>query len=165
MRRIAQNGAIDIEALREHLRKMSDAELREFGQAANDIELNEAQTEWRRRQEAKSDRRREAVRYTFVAVTRIIDNTSQACILAKTSKLSYKGCYVVTPTPPRAGTSLRLVISRDQDSFEANGRVIHVDKEKGMGVEFVDLNGDQLKTIRSWLPDSSDTNAPPVPAS
>jgi hypothetical protein len=160
MRRIAKNSVIDIEALREHLRKMSDAELRKFGQAAGDIELSEAQTEWRRRQEAKSNRRREAPRYTFVAVTKIIDDTSQACILAKTSKLSCKGCYVNTPTPPPVDTSFRLVISRDQGSFETKGKVVYVDEGKGMGVEFVDLTGDQLKTIGSWLPDSSDTSTP-----
>jgi hypothetical protein len=65
-------------------------------------------------------------RYTFVAVTEIIESTSQAFILAKTAKISRKGCYVETLNPLPVGTSLNMVISRDEGSFTTKGKVIYV---------------------------------------
>ena len=171
--------SLDLTKLREQLRKMSDPELRKFGQAATDrcstdlnrgkppqdalIQLDEAQAEWRRRQDAKSKRRREVPRYTFIAVTEILDNTGQACVLAKTSKISRKGCYVDTPTPLAVGTSFGMVISRDQGTFATKGKVLYIHEGQGMGVAFADVTADQLKTLHSWLPDGAETiTAPPT---
>jgi hypothetical protein len=153
MRQTAQDNPVNVKALRERLRKMGDVELRTFGRAASDsIELSEAQAEWRRRQEVKSKRHREVPRHTFIAVTEITEDGSQASILAKTSTISRKGCYVETATPSPVGTSMRLVISREQGAFATKGEVIYVHEGKGMGVVFVDVSPDQVKTLLSWLP-------------
>lgn len=90
-------------------------------------------------------------RYTFVAVTEIVESTSQAFILAKTSKISCKGCYVETQAPLPVGTSLNMVISRDQESFATKGKVIYVREELGMGVVFLDPTHDQLEILDYWL--------------
>jgi hypothetical protein len=99
-------------------------------------------------------------RYTFVAVTEIIESTSQACILAKTSKISCKGCYVDTLNPLPVGTFLNMVISRGEGSFATKGKVIYVHEGVGMGVVFLDPTGDQLNILRSWLAESSRTDTP-----
>lgn len=101
---------------------------------------------------------RKVPRYTFVAVTEIIESTSQACILAKTNKISCKGCYVETLNPLPVGTSLNMVISRDHGTFATKGRVIYVREGLGMGVVFLDPAYDQLEILRSWLPETSRTN-------
>jgi hypothetical protein len=90
-------------------------------------------------------------RYTFVAVTEIIESTSQALILAKTSKISRKGCYVETQNPPPVGTALNIVITRDQGSFATKGKVIYVREGLGIGVVFLDPTHDQLEILDYWL--------------
>ena len=94
---------------------------------------------------------RKVPRYTFVAVTEITDSTSQACILAKTIKISCQGCYVETLSPLPVGTSLNMGISRDQGSFTTKGRVIYVREGSGMGLVFLDTTGDQLQVLDYWL--------------
>ncbi len=99
-------------------------------------------------------------RYTFVAVTEIIESTSQACIVAKTSKISSKGCYVDTQNPLPVGTFLNMVISHGEGSFATKGKVIYVHEGVGMGIVFPDSTGDQLNILRSWLAESSRTDTP-----
>ena len=100
---------------------------------------------------AAYSRKREVPRYTFVAVTEIVEHASQACILAKTIQISRKGCYVDIPTPLPVGTALNIVISRDQGSFTTKGRVIYVHEGSGMGIIFLDPTGDELETLNHWL--------------
>jgi hypothetical protein len=99
-------------------------------------------------------------RYIFVAVTEIIESASQACIVAKTSKISSKGCYVDTPDPLPTGTYLDMVISRGEGSFATKGKVIYVHEGVGMGVVFIDPIKDQLNILRSWLAENSPTGTP-----
>ena len=94
---------------------------------------------------------RKVPRYTFIAVTEIIAGTSQTFMLAKTSRISCKGCYVETPNPLPTGSSLNMVISRDHGSFATKGRVIYVHKGSGMGVIFLDPTGEQLQILDYWL--------------
>ncbi len=49
------------------------------------------------------------------------------------------------------GTSLKVIISRDQRTFVAKADVIHVQEQIGMGIAFVDPPQDQLKILDSWL--------------
>ena len=98
-------------------------------------------------------------RYTFVAVTEIIESGSQACSLGKTTKISSKGCYVETVSPLPIGTVLNMVISRVQGSFTTKGKVIYVHDALGMGIVFVDPAEAQLRTLNAWLAESSRTHA------
>jgi hypothetical protein len=94
--------------------------------------------------------RRKIPRYTFIAITEIVTGSSQS-ILAKTRKISCKGCYVETPIPLPVDTSINLVISRDERTFAAKGRVIYSHEGSGMGIIFLDPTGDQLQTLDYWL--------------
>ena len=104
--------------------------------------------------------RRTVPRYTFVAVTEIIESSSQASIVGRTSKISCKGCYVDILNPLPVGTFLNMVISRGQEGFTTRGKVIYVHEGLGMGVVFLDPAEDQLKILRSWLDESSRTDSP-----
>ena len=109
---------------------------------------------------ASYSRKRTVPRYTFVAVTEIIESTSQACSLGKTTRISSKGCYVETLNPLGVGTSLNMVISREQGSFTTKGKVIYVHPGLGMGIVFIAPAADQLKTLRSWFAEGSRTHVP-----
>jgi len=97
-------------------------------------------------------------RYTFVAVTEIIESGSQACSLGKTTKISSKGCYVETVNPLPVGTALNMVISRVQGSFTTKGKVIYVHEGLGMGIVFIDPAEAQLQTLNAWLAEGSRTH-------
>jgi PilZ domain len=90
-------------------------------------------------------------RYTFVAVAEIVEIESKVCIVGRVSEISRKGCYVDTLNPLPLGTSLSVVISRDQGNFATRGKVIYVHEGIGMGVAFLDLSHDQLKILDGWL--------------
>jgi hypothetical protein len=96
-------------------------------------------------------RQRKVPRYTFIAVAEIIEGSSQTFIFAKTRKISYKGCYVETMKTLPVGTSLNMVISRDQGSFATKGRVIYVHEGLGMGIIFLNPNSEQLQILDHWL--------------
>jgi hypothetical protein len=56
---------------------------------------------------------------------------------------------ILNPLP--VGTSLQLKITRDLGVFGTPGRIIYTQPGMGMGVAFVDIPADQLKTLDAWL--------------
>ena len=90
-------------------------------------------------------------RYTCVAVTEIVESTSQTCVVGKIREISRKGCYVDSLNPLPIGSLLNLVISRNQGSFATRGKVIYVHEGFGMGVVFLDPTHDQLEILDDWL--------------
>jgi hypothetical protein len=103
--------------------------------------------------------KRSVPRYTFVAVAEITDDSSQTCVVGRIAELSRKGCFVDTINPLPLGTSLKLVISRDQGTFATNGKVIYVQEAIGMGVAFVDPSPEKVKVLDTWLASRSPDDA------
>jgi hypothetical protein len=56
-------------------------------------------------------------------------------------------------------TLLKVVISRDEESFVTNGKVIYVHERIGMGIVFVDPTEDQLEMLNSWLANAAQREA------
>lgn len=108
---------------------------------------------------SSSSRERTVPRYTFVAVTKVIESASQACIVGRTGELSSKGCYVDTLNPLPPGTIVNLVISRDRGSFATRGKVIYIHEGIGMGVLFLDMDPDQTKILSDWLAECTPNEA------
>jgi hypothetical protein len=90
-------------------------------------------------------------RYSLLAVAEIEETASTVCIVGRMTEVSRKGCYVNTPSTLPLGSSLKVVISRDADTFTTDGRVIYVHEGIGMGIVFLDTAEDQLEILRSWL--------------
>jgi hypothetical protein len=44
-----------------------------------------------------------------------------------------------------------LKVVRDQGTFSTKGKVIYAQDAMGMGVAFLDIAEDQLKTLDAWL--------------
>jgi len=90
-------------------------------------------------------------RYSFFAMVELTENESTMCIVASVNEISHKGCYVYTPNTLAVNTILKLVISRDEDTFISNGKVIYVRDRIGMGIAFIDTPGEQLEILDAWL--------------
>src|SRR6476469_1638342 len=90
-------------------------------------------------------------RYSVLAVAELVETASTLCIVGKMIEVSRKGCYINTTTTLPVNTVLKVVISRDGQSFVTNGKVIYVHEEIGMGVLFVDSAEEQLEILDSWL--------------
>jgi len=95
--------------------------------------------------------RRKAPRYGLVAIAELTDAGDAKMLSAKVTEVSRTGCYVDSPKTFPVGTSLKVIISRDQRTFVAKADVIHVQEQMGMGIAFVDPPQDQLKILDSWL--------------
>jgi hypothetical protein len=95
--------------------------------------------------------KREVPRYTFIAEVTVTDVANDTRMSGRISEISRKGCYVDLLNPLPVETSLQLKISRDQGVFATPGRTIYTQPGMGMGVAFVDIPADQLKTLDAWL--------------
>ncbi len=82
--------------------------------------------------------RRKAPRYGLVAIAELTDPGDAKMLSAKISEVSRTGCYVDSPKTFPVGTSLKVIISRDQRTFVTKADVIHVQEQRGMGIAFVD---------------------------
>ena len=99
-------------------------------------------------------------RYSVLAVAELVETASTLCIVVKMIEVSRKGCYINTTTTLPVNTVLKVVISRDGQSFVTNGKVIYVHEEIGMGVLFVDSAEEQLEILDSWLAGAARALAP-----
>ena len=95
--------------------------------------------------------KREVPRYSFIAEVTVTDVANDTRMSGRISEISRKGCYVDLLNPLPVGTSLQLKVSRDLGVFTTPGRVIYNQPGMGMGVAFVDIPADQIKTLDAWL--------------
>lgn len=93
-------------------------------------------------------------RYSVLAVAELVETAGTVCIVGRMTEVSSKGCYVNTPSTLPVGSFLRLIISRDGETFVTNSKVIYVHERIGMGIVFVDSAEDQMEILTSWLADA-----------
>jgi hypothetical protein len=81
----------------------------------------------------------------------MIEPASDTHIAGRVSEISRKGCYidVLITLPP--GTLIQLKVLRDLGTFSTKGKIIYAQESMGMGVAFLDIDDDQLKTLDAWL--------------
>ncbi|MGH9714215.1 MAG: PilZ domain-containing protein [Candidatus Acidiferrales bacterium] len=95
--------------------------------------------------------KREVPRYSFIAEVTVTDTSSDTRFSGRISEISRKGCYVDILNPLPVATSLQLKVTRDLGAFIATGKVIYTQPGMGMGVAFVTIADDQMKTLDAWL--------------
>src|SRR5580704_11608101 len=98
-----------------------------------------------------ADDRRKAPRYGLVAIAELADSEDGKLLSGKITQISRSGCYVDSPKTLPVGTSLKVIIFRDQRTFVAKASIIHVQEQMGMGIAFLDAPKDQLEVLNSWL--------------
>ena len=101
------------------------------------------------------EERRKAPRYGLVAIVELTsegaDSEHGKLVSGKITQISRSGCYVDSPKTLPVGTSLKVIIFRDQRTFVAKANIIHVQEQMGMGIAFLDAPKDQLAILDSWL--------------
>lgn len=101
-------------------------------------------------------------RFPLTAYVEALDPNSNTQISGRSSDVSLGGCYVDTLNPFSEGTAVRIRLTKDNVSFEANAKVVYSQIGMGMGVAFVSAEKDQIRIYRNWINQLSG-NASPAP--
>lgn len=70
---------------------------------------------------------------------------------ARSSDLSRRGCYLDTINPLPLGTVVKLRLTKDGRTFEAQATVVRALPGMGMHVMFTAVEPEQLWTLETWL--------------
>ena len=70
-------------------------------------------------------KQRTVPRFSMLAIAELADTDGTVCIVGRMSEVSSKGCYVNTPSTLALNSGLKVVISRDDETFLTDGKVIY----------------------------------------
>jgi hypothetical protein len=104
--------------------------------------------------------RRRNLRYPFSATVEAVDNKSGTKITGRTSDLGMGGCYVDTLSPFPVGTEAKIRIIRDNETFEAQVKVVYSLIGMGMGLAFMSAQPKQVRLFQRWLQEISGQSVP-----
>jgi hypothetical protein len=109
---------------------------------------------------AVPEERRRNLRFPFSATVEAIENQSGTKIVGRTSDLGLGGCYVDTISPFPVGTEAKIRITRDNESFDAQAKVVFSMVGMGMGLAFVSAQPKQVRLFQRWVQEISGQPAP-----
>lgn len=95
--------------------------------------------------------RRAVPRFAFIATADVIEPVSQTRISGRVSEISLHGCYIDILNTLPTSTAVRVRISTDSGSFDSAGKIVYVQENMGMGIEFIEPARDQLRVLESWV--------------
>lgn len=101
---------------------------------------------------------RRTPRYPFLASAEVTDTRTANTISQRTTELSRFGCYIDTPNPFPIASKVNITILHQEEKFEAAGRVVYAQKNKGMGVAFDSAKLESAAILEKWLASLSDTS-------
>jgi len=96
------------------------------------------------------ERRRNA-RFPLITIVEAFEPKSNTQVSGRTSDVSLSGCYVDTINPFSEGTIIRISLTREEVSFEANAKVVFSQIGMGMGVIFTSAEKMQFQIYRKWI--------------
>lgn len=100
--------------------------------------------------------RRNSPRYSLIVPATFVESGGDARISARTSDVSRTGCYIDTLTPIPKGTTLRIILTRGDETFETTGKVAYMSPGLGMGIQFDQpVDALQLAVLGRWLEKAS----------
>jgi hypothetical protein len=105
---------------------------------------------------------RRHTRFPLTAFVEALEPKSDVQISGRSSDVSLGGCYVDTLNPFPEGTVIRIRLTKENLSFEANAKVAFSQIGMGMGVAFVSAERDQFQIYERWINELSG-NASPAP--
>ncbi len=101
--------------------------------------------------EHRQSERRLHSRFPFTVSVEAIDPQSQAKLIARTSDVGLGGCYVDTLNPFAAGTVIKIRLTKDEVTLEADAKVTFSQVGMGMGVAFISAIPRQFRIFQKWL--------------
>jgi hypothetical protein len=107
--------------------------------------------------------RRRYPRFPLVAQVEAFEPKTNIQISGRTSDISLEGCYVDTINPFSEGAVIRITITTDKLSYEANATVVFSQVGMGMGVTFTSAEKTQFQIYQKWI-DQLGGKLSPAPA-
>ena len=95
--------------------------------------------------------KRRVVRYNVAWPVKIFEPINRRLLDAETSKVSLRGCYVLTPTTLERDTIIRLLMQREQEKLEIWARVANIADAQGMGLAFLRTEPLQEGVLARWI--------------
>ena len=95
--------------------------------------------------------RRSCPRYPFSPAVEAIDDQASIRIRGRLSDISRNGCYMDTISPFAPKSVVSLVITKDNQLFKTQAKVIYSQIGMGMGLLFTTADPDQLLLLGTWL--------------
>jgi hypothetical protein len=105
---------------------------------------------------------RRHARFPLTTFVEALDPKSNTQISGRSSDVSLGGCYVDTLNPFNEGTIIRIRLTKENISFEANAKVVFSQIGMGMGIAFLSAEKDQFQIYQKWKNQFSG-NASPAP--
>lgn len=100
--------------------------------------------------------RRDAPRYPLILIAEITEIPSGNKMMARTSDVSRTGCYLDTLNPAPKGSMIQLRLTRGEEIFQTQAKVVYVSPGRGMGVRFHEFVAEgQLHILDRWLSEAS----------
>lgn len=107
---------------------------------------------------ARLSERRNNLRHKVTAVVEVVEIESGRGVKGHLVNLARGGCYVKTENPSPLGTALNVRITTSTQSVQAQAKVVYSTPGKGMGLQFADLEAEQLRILDSWLDAAVETS-------
>ena len=101
--------------------------------------------------EHREPERRLHSRFPFTVSVEAIELQSQAKLSARTSDVGLGGCYVDTLNPFAVGAVIKIRLTKDEVTLEADAKVIFSQVGMGMGVAFISAIPQQFRIFQKWL--------------
>lgn len=104
--------------------------------------------------------RRRNLRFPFSATVEAVETKSGTKVIGRTTDLGLGGCYVDTLSPLPVGAEAKIRIMRENETFEAQARVVYSLMGMGMGLAFVAAQPKQVRLFQRWVQEISGQAAP-----
>lgn len=101
--------------------------------------------------ECRESERRRHRRFPIIASVEAIEMQSHTTLKGRITDLGFGGCYVDTMNPFAAGTVIKIRLTKEKDTFEADAKVMFSQIGMGMGVAFISAMPPQLQIFQKWL--------------
>jgi hypothetical protein len=95
--------------------------------------------------------RRYTIRYAFTANAELLDLDSGSRSTGITSDVSLGGCFVCTNRPLAVRMRVRLTLTFKGEQADILATVRAVKPRVGMGLEFMDVEGNSYSTLVRWI--------------
>jgi hypothetical protein len=95
--------------------------------------------------------RRSTLRFAFDASADVIQENSDARIVAQVREIGLNGCLLKTAEPFPDGTSVVVKIFTEGRFFEARATVVYSQPKIGMGLAFREVKPHFVSVLKKWL--------------
>jgi hypothetical protein len=106
--------------------------------------------------------RRQEPRYSVAAMADATELRSQTRVSGRISDIGMGGCYFEAMSPFAVGADLRVRITRSEQTFVANAKVLYSTGGMGMGLLFSQMEPDQREVLRRWVGELSGSGVEPL---